>query len=78
MAEDSAGWHPPNAQDILIANIPDGSHWYECRLPLRRTISYTVDRYDDALQDARALKIFKPALFYCHKGEDGLHAEQIW
>lgn len=44
----------------------------------RRTISYPVGRYDDALKDARALKIFKAELYYCFKGEDGLHAEQIW
>ena len=77
MAEE-AGWNPPNARELLEANIPDGSQWYECRLPMHRVISYTVDRYDDALQDARALKIFKAELYYCFKGEDGLHAEQIW
>ncbi len=76
--EQAAGWCPPNAQDILIANIPDGNHWYENRLPMYRVISYTVDRYDDALQDARALKIFKAELHYCSKEGGVLTAEQIW
>ena len=78
MAEEAAGWHPPNAEELLEGSIPNGSQWYECRTKLK-VLSYTVDRYDDALKDAKALKrIFKAKLYYCHKGEDGLHAEQIW
>jgi len=76
MAQEAAGWCLPNAQDILIANIAVGAQWYELRLPLT-TISYEVGRYDAALKDAKALKIFKPALFYCYKDGQGLHADRV-
>ena len=35
MAQEAAGWHPPNAQELLEVSIPDGSQWYEVRMPLR-------------------------------------------
>jgi hypothetical protein len=73
-----AGWHPPNAQELLEASIPDGSSWYEVRMPLK-TISYTVDRFDSALQDAKALKrVFKAELFYCCKENGKLEAQRVW
>jgi hypothetical protein len=77
LAQEEAGWHPPNAQELLEASIPDGLQWYELRLPLK-TISYEVGRYDAALQDAKALKIFKPALFYCCKENGRLEAQRVW
>ena len=42
MAEE-AGWNPPNARELLEANIPDGSQWYEVRMKIK-VLSYTVDR----------------------------------
>lgn len=77
MASD-AGWSSPDAQDILVANIPDNAQWYEVRTRLK-TLSYTVDRYDDALKDAKALKrIFRAELFYCCKDSGTLSATRIW
>ena len=52
MAQEAAGWCPPNAQELLEASIPDGSQWYEVRTSWE-TLSYEVDRYDDALKDAK-------------------------
>jgi len=49
MAQEAAGWCPPNAQELLEASIPDGSQWYEVRTSLK-TLSYTVDRYDGCLE----------------------------
>ena len=78
MATLEEGWCPPNAQELLEASISVGSNWYELRLPLR-TISYTVDRFDDALKDAKALeRIFKGRLYLCFKDSEGLHQELIW
>ena len=78
MANESAGWHPPNTQEILETGIPDGSQWYELRLPLK-TLSYTVERWEDALQDAKALgPVFKGELYYCHKEDGRLEAQRVW
>lgn len=79
MAQEAAGWSPPDAQEILMANIPDGHAWYELRLPLK-TLSYAVERWDEALGDAKAFKrVFKrSALFYCHKANGVLSAEEVW
>ena len=47
-------------------------------MPLK-TLSYEVDRYDDALKDAKALKrVFKAALFYCSKEGGRLEAQRVW
>ena len=74
----TAGWHPPNAQELLEASIPNDSQWYEVRMPLK-TLSYTIDRYDDALMDAKALRrIFKAELYYCSKENGKLTAEKVW
>lgn len=78
MAESDPGWNPPNAQEILKANIPDNAQWYEVRTRLK-TLSYTVDRFDDALKDTRALeRVFKAELFYCGKMGGELTATKIW
>jgi hypothetical protein len=47
MTEKAAGWCSPNALDILVNNIPDGSSWHELRLPLR-TLSYPIEKWDEA------------------------------
>ena len=80
MEEEVVCWHPPDEQDILIANIPDNSSWYELRgLPLR-TLSYPIEDWDSALSDTKAFQhVFKKAaLFHCYKDADGLHAERAW
>ncbi len=79
MGEEAQDWCPPKeVQDLLIVNIPDGSQWYELRMKIK-VLSYTVDRYDDALRDAKAFKrIFDCALFYCVKENGVLSAEQVW
>jgi len=63
MAETAVEWHPPNEQDILVANIPDNSSWYEIRgLPLR-VLSYSIEDWDGALNDTRAFQhVFKKGL----------------
>lgn len=72
----TAGWHPPNAQELLEASIPIGTTWFELRLPIT-TISYTTDKWDSALKDARALgRVFKGELYVCYKDTEGLHAER--
>ena len=79
MANSDAGWHPPNAKELLEKAVPEGSHWYEVRTPLK-TLSFPVEKWDAALNDT---KVFRSclgcdaALFYCHKGTDGLHAERL-
>jgi hypothetical protein len=78
MAQEAAGWHPPNAQELLEQSIPDGLQWYELRLPLK-TLSYTIDRWDDALKDAKALgRVFKGELYHCHKEDGRLEAQRVW
>jgi hypothetical protein len=52
MAQEAAGWHPPNAQELIEASIPDGATWYELRLPLK-TLSYSVDRWDEAIENLK-------------------------
>jgi hypothetical protein len=77
MAESDEVWSPPDAQDILIANIPENAQWYEVRTKLK-TLSYTIDRFDDALKDSKTLKwVFKAELFYCCKIDGKLAATKI-
>jgi len=69
---------PSQRSGILEASIPDGSQWYEVRMPLK-TLSYTVERWEDALQDAKALgPVFKGELYYCHKEDGRLEAQRVW
>jgi hypothetical protein len=78
MTEPDATWNPPDAQEILIANIPDDAQWYEVRTKLK-VLSYTLDRYDAPLTDAKALgRIFSAELFYCCKQSGKLTATRIW
>ena len=79
MATPDEGWNPPNARELLEANIVDGSSWYELRLPLK-TLSYSIDQWDEAIGDAKAFKrVFKrSALLFCHKTNGALTAEEIW
>lgn len=78
MANLESGWHPPNAQELLEASIPDGSSWYELRLPLG-PISYPIEKWDEAIGDAKAFRrVFKKAaLVYCYKDGQGLHADRV-
>lgn len=71
-------WHPPGVQGLIEAAIPDGMQWYELRMPLD-PLSYAVDRYDDALKDAKLFRdnLKLGELFNSCKKNDEIESHRI-
>jgi len=69
---------PPTTYEILAANLPPGSDWYEMRAG-KRVMSFEVESWDDALSNGRSLQRVYPSssLWYCWRSEDGLEEVKI-